>query len=110
MPMYTGQYNKQITKKLYLQLVDIFYINLFSVIEYWSGIKENFIFPKNLAFDSKLDTDLFEFAKNKTFVISLTFSQDGKKFATLSSDRRIRVFNFLTGKLVSIQAEFMVCD
>lgn len=75
------------------------------MLEYWSGIKQNFIFPKNVAFDSKLDTDLFEFAKNKTFVISLTFSPDGKKFASLSADRRVRVFNFLTGKLIKVLDE-----
>lgn len=52
-------------------------------------------------FASKLDTDLFEYVKNKTYPVSLAFSTDGKKFATISTDRRVRVFNVLTGKLVS---------
>lgn len=69
--------------------------------EYWAGCKQSYGFPKNIKFVSKLDTDLFEFAKNKTYPVSLAFSADGKKFATLSTDRRVRVFNFLTGKLVS---------
>lgn len=77
-------------------------VEIVFILEYWSGIKHNFEFPKNIAFDSKLDTDLFEYAKNKTFPVNLTFSPDGKKFATLSTDRRVRIFNFSTGKLVSI--------
>lgn len=70
------------------------------ILEYWCGPKHDYCFPKNVAFDSKLDTDLFEFAKNKTVPISLAFSPDGRKFATICMDRRIRVFNFVTGKLV----------
>lgn len=81
--------------------------NKIIIIEYWSGMKHNFEFPRNVAFDSKLDTELFEYAKNKTYPISLSFTSDGKKFATLSVDRRVRVFNFLTGKLVSIINEII---
>lgn len=69
-------------------------------IEYWSSAKYDYEFPKNVAFDSKLDTDLFEFAKNKTLPTGLAFSPDGRKFATICMDRRVRVFNFVTGKLV----------
>lgn len=70
------------------------------ILEYWSGLKNDCSFPKNVKFESKLDTDLFEFAKNKTFPTGLAFSPDGGKFATISTDRRVRVFNFVTGKLV----------
>lgn len=59
-------------------------------------------FPKCVAFDSKLDTDLFEFAKNKTYPCGLAVSPDGKKFASLSGDRKVRVFNFRTGKLYRV--------
>lgn len=69
------------------------------ILEYWTGPKQEFKFPKNVSFDSKLDTDLFEFAKNKTFPTGLAFSPDGRKMAALSVDRKVRVFNFLTGKL-----------
>ncbi len=33
------------------------------MIEYWTGPKYDYIFPKNVRFESKLDTDLFEFMK-----------------------------------------------
>ncbi|KAH1002583.1 peptidylprolyl isomerase domain and WD repeat-containing protein 1 [Dendroctonus ponderosae] len=75
------------------------------MLEYWTGIRKDFAFPKNIQFESKLDTDLFEFAKNKTQPTSLTISPDGKKFATISTDRRVRVFNFLTGKLSRVYDE-----
>lgn len=75
------------------------------MMEYWTGMKQDFIFPKNVLFESKLDTNLFEFAKNKTLPTSLSFAPDGKKFATISTDRRVRVFNFLTGKLVKVYDE-----
>ncbi|KAG5878478.1 hypothetical protein JTB14_003165 [Gonioctena quinquepunctata] len=75
------------------------------MLEYWTGNKQDYIFPKNVAFDSKLDTNLFEFAKNKTVPTGLAFSPDGKKFATISTDRRVRVFNFVTGKLLTVLDE-----
>jgi len=33
------------------------------MIEYWTGIKKDCSFPKNLNFEYKTDTDLFEFIK-----------------------------------------------
>lgn len=69
------------------------------ILEYWTGPKHEYKFPKNVAFESRLDTDLFEFAKCKTFPTGLAFSPDGKKMAALSIDRKVRVFNFVTGKL-----------
>lgn len=69
------------------------------MLEYWSGQRGGFATPKCLAFKSKLDTDLFEFAKNKATISGLAFSPDGRKFATTSSDRKVRVFHFLTGRL-----------
>ncbi|XP_044261261.1 peptidylprolyl isomerase domain and WD repeat-containing protein 1 isoform X1 [Tribolium madens] len=75
------------------------------ILEYWTGLKQDCIFPKNVKFDSKLDTDLFEFAKNKTTVTGIAFSPDGSRFATLSTDRKVRVFNFVSGKLVRVLDE-----
>ncbi|XP_017774692.1 PREDICTED: peptidylprolyl isomerase domain and WD repeat-containing protein 1 [Nicrophorus vespilloides] len=75
------------------------------ILEYWSGMKNDFGFPKNVGFDSKLDTDLFEYAKNKTVPTGLAISKDGQKFATTSTDRRVRVFSFYTGKLLRVLDE-----
>ena len=31
------------------------------IVEYWSGLKNDVQFPKNVSFEYKTDTDLFEF-------------------------------------------------
>ena len=72
------------------------------MMEYWRGPKGDYSIPKNVAFESKIDTDLYEFAKNKTFVTSMTISQDGKFIATFGADKKIRVFRFLMGKLYCV--------
>jgi hypothetical protein len=59
------------------------------ILEYWTGPKTEFKFPRCVLFESKLDTDLFEFAKSKTFPTGLSFSPNGTKFATLSGDRKV---------------------
>lgn len=60
------------------------------IIEYWSGAKTDYQFPKCAQFESKLDTDLFEFVRYKTHPTSLCFSKDGLKFATMAPDRKVR--------------------
>ncbi|XP_053677501.1 peptidylprolyl isomerase domain and WD repeat-containing protein 1 [Anopheles nili] len=76
------------------------------ILEYWYGPRHDFKFPSKLVnFESKLDTSLYEFAKNKTTVTSLSFAPDGKKFATMSTDRQVRVFGFLSGKLLRVYDE-----
>lgn len=72
------------------------------ILEYWTGPKTGYKLPKCISFESKLDTDLFEFAKNKTYPCGLAVSPDGKRFASLSGDRKVRVFNFRTGKLYRV--------
>ncbi|PNI41048.1 PPWD1 isoform 9, partial [Pan troglodytes] len=59
-------------------------------------------FPKNVNWEYKTDTDLYEFAKCKAYPTSICFSPDGKKIATIGSDRRVRIFRFLTGKLMRV--------
>lgn len=60
------------------------------ILEYWHGPTLDYKFPsKVVSFESKLDTSLFEFAKNKTIVTGIAFSRDGLKFATLSTDRKV---------------------
>jgi len=68
------------------------------MIEYWcpSG---NYEKPENV-FQYKSSTDLFEFKKAKSLPSSITISPSGSQFVTFSfPDRKIRVFDFATGKL-----------
>jgi peptidylprolyl isomerase domain and WD repeat-containing protein 1 len=68
------------------------------MIEYWrpGGSYEK---PDNV-FEFKSSTSLFEFRKAKATPASLTISPNGSQFATFSfPDRKIRVFDFPTGKL-----------
>ncbi|KAF9820473.1 hypothetical protein SFRURICE_009892 [Spodoptera frugiperda] len=75
------------------------------IIEYWTGPKHEYQFPKTVHFESKLDTDLYDFVKNKTYPTALAFSPDGKKMASISLDRKVRVFHFLSGKLHKVLDE-----
>ena len=72
------------------------------MLEYWSGAKSDYGFPKNVMFESKLDTDLFEFAKCKTHPINMSISPNGKFIATFGADKKIRIFRFLSGKLYCV--------
>ncbi|XP_067632831.1 peptidylprolyl isomerase domain and WD repeat-containing protein 1 [Eurosta solidaginis] len=73
------------------------------ILEYWQNSKHDYKFPQKLVtFESKLDTKLFEFVKNKTLVTSLAVSPDGRRFAAISHDRKVRVFQFNTGKLTRV--------
>ena len=73
------------------------------VLEYWSSGRSDFAFPQDrVLFESKLDTDLFEFVKSKTLVHDLCFSPSGQHFATISSDRMVRIFKFATGKVLRV--------
>ena len=67
------------------------------MIEYWRpGTYEK---PGNV-FEYKSSTNLFDFKKAKSTPASLTMSPNGAQFATFSfPDRKVRVFDFATGKL-----------
>lgn len=68
------------------------------MIEYWRphGTYEK---PDDV-FNYKSSTDLFEFKKAKSLPTSITVSPSGSQFATFSlPDRKIRIFDFPTGKL-----------
>ncbi|KAM9456620.1 peptidylprolyl isomerase domain and WD repeat-containing protein 1 [Clarias gariepinus] len=72
------------------------------MLEYWTGLPSEFKFPRQVEWEYKTDTDLYEFAKCKTFPTSLAFSHDGKKMAAIAADRKVRIFRFLTGKLARV--------
>ncbi|KAK5166350.1 hypothetical protein LTR04_000744 [Oleoguttula sp. CCFEE 6159] len=68
------------------------------MIEYWrpGGTYEK---PDSV-FKMKSSTNLFDFKKSKSIPSSITISPSGSQFATFSfPDRRVRVFDFPTGKL-----------
>lgn len=68
------------------------------MIEYWSPTS-NYEKPSNV-FTMKSTTNLFDFKKAKSVPCSITMSPTGQQFATISfPDRKIRVFDFPTGKL-----------
>ena len=65
-------------------------------------------FPtKKVSFEFPSDTDLFDFVKQKPKAIpwGLSISPDGKKFASMASDRKVRLFSFTTGKLLRVYDE-----
>jgi len=69
------------------------------MVEYWrpSGSYDK---PDNV-FQYKSATNLFEFKKAKAIPTSLTLSPDGTRVAAMSfPDRKIRIFDFVSGKLL----------
>ncbi|KAF2075949.1 hypothetical protein CYY_002752 [Polysphondylium violaceum] len=67
-------------------------------LEYWDH-EEPFNEPNHLEFTMKLDTDLYDFMKNKTVPTSLEVSPNGKFLSSMGRDKKLRVFNYLNGKL-----------
>jgi len=67
-------------------------------LEYWDH-EEPFGEPNHLEFTMKLDTDLYDFMKNKTVPISLEVSPNGKFISSMGRDKKLRIFNYLNGKL-----------
>lgn len=68
------------------------------MVEYWQP-SGSFSKPDNV-FAMKSSTNLFDFKKAKCVPSTLTISPSGHQFATLSfPDRKIRIFDFPTGKL-----------
>lgn len=78
------------------------------IIEYWSS--DSFKFELKSAngqslFKYKTDTDLFTFLQHKCTILNISLSSDGKYFATFSTDRKVRVFNFTSAKLFRVYDE-----
>lgn len=70
-------------------------------IEYWSP-SEGQLIKDGLSFTSKFSTDLYALMKSKATACALAISPDGSKFAIMSSDKRIRLFKYLSGKLSKV--------
>jgi peptidylprolyl isomerase domain and WD repeat-containing protein 1 len=73
------------------------------MVEFWSTT--DFGYPKILKFKHKSDTDLYEYVKSKATPWGASFSQDGQLFATMASDRKVRIFRVATGKLYKVYDE-----
>ncbi|KAI1456936.1 hypothetical protein F4805DRAFT_209546 [Annulohypoxylon moriforme] len=68
------------------------------MLEYWSP-NANYEKPENV-FQYKSSTNLFDFKKARSTLVSLTISPSGHQFVTFSiPDRKIRVFEFASAKL-----------
>jgi peptidylprolyl isomerase domain and WD repeat-containing protein 1 len=55
--------------------------------------------PFCLKFESKYTTDLFSFFKDQVYVTCLKISPNCKSFSTLDNMNKLRVFDFLSGKI-----------
>jgi len=67
------------------------------VIEYWRNDGGDGL-PAGLGFRHKTETHLYELAKCKARPTSLSVSPDGAHFAVTSSDAKVRLFRYATGK------------
>ncbi|XP_014776144.1 peptidylprolyl isomerase domain and WD repeat-containing protein 1 [Octopus bimaculoides] len=72
------------------------------MVEYWTGPKRDYGFPKNISWSYKTDTDLYDFVKYKSVPTHMCFSPNGLLMAAVSTDRKVRIFKFLTGKLSKV--------
>lgn len=71
------------------------------MIEVWDP--ETYEFPsdnKRLQYELITSTDFLELAKAKTFALSMSISNSGDLIAVYARDRKIRIFNVVTGKLL----------
>jgi len=71
------------------------------MIEYWDPETGDFPKSTKLKFRMKLETDLFDLAKHKTSALSLNLSHNGEYFAIMGKDKIVRVYSFLTGKILA---------
>ncbi|KNC80761.1 hypothetical protein SARC_06888 [Sphaeroforma arctica JP610] len=75
------------------------------MVEYWSN-SGAYTFPeKAVSFDSKMDTDLYEFIKCKTMPTSLAINESGELMALVAKDRKVRIYKIKTGKLYRVYDE-----
>ena len=76
------------------------------MLDYWGTHRSDYRFPSQIVrFESKMDTDLYQLAKCNQIPHDIAFSLDGQHMAMICSDRKIRVFRFLTGKMLRVYDE-----
>eukprot|EP01134_Creolimax_fragrantissima_P000761 CFRG0761T1 len=75
------------------------------MIEYWKN-GEGYTYPERAVnFESKMDTDLYEFVKCKTTPTSIDINKSGQLMAIMAKDRKVRIFKITTGKLYRVYDE-----
>ncbi|KYR01535.1 WD40 repeat-containing protein [Tieghemostelium lacteum] len=78
--------------------------DLSGIIEYWC-VNEPFSEPEDLRFQYKIETDLYDMVSQKTYACSLEFSTNSKYFSIMGRDKKLRIFNYKTGKLYRVYDE-----
>merc|ERR1712150_377649 len=73
-------------------------VDIKGIMDYWNV--EDGKLPSCVTFSSKFDCDILKFMMTKSQVLSLEISPDGEKFATLSSDHKMRVWDFRSAKVL----------
>jgi peptidylprolyl isomerase domain and WD repeat-containing protein 1 len=108
-PMHTisGLHRASVVAMAYNQAFDcVVSADSSGMIEYWQP-KDNYEKPDSV-FQMKSTTNLFDFKKAKSAPSSITISPSGHQLATISfPDRKIRVFDFASGKLYRSYDESM---
>ncbi|EGG14037.1 WD40 repeat-containing protein [Cavenderia fasciculata] len=74
-------------------------------IEYWSCVPPFDGQIQGVEFEYKMDTDLYDLQKSKATPQSLNISANGKYLSIMANDKKIRIFNFTTGKLHRVYDE-----
>lgn len=73
----------------------------FHALSAYASLGDKVLAERNgVTFQSKLDTDLYTLIKKKIHVLSLAICPTGDKFAIYGSDRKIRLYEFSTGKIL----------
>eukprot|EP01133_Synstelium_polycarpum_P018254 gene18254-21844_t len=87
-----------------VRIFDIKNFDVGGTIEYWTP-DDTYAEPTHVEFAYRLDTDLYDMMKSKTSAQSLEISHNGRYFATMGRDRKIRIFNYLSGRLHRVYDE-----
>lgn len=96
----TGVHRTDVVAMAYNTAVDcVISADASGMVEYWQP-KDNYEKPENV-FKMKSSTNLFDFKKAKSAPCCISISSQGHQFATFSfPDRKVRLFDFVSGKLL----------
>jgi len=71
-------------------------------IEIWDPDTLSFPEDGRLKFELLSETDFYSLIENETFALSMEFSPDSNLLAIYCKDCKIRVFHFITGRLIQV--------